>query len=77
LDNIDRLSQLKKKKVAQAGEKAQWFRALTALPEVLSSIPSTHMVHGGSQPSVMGYNDLLLLVCPKLATVYSVLTYMK
>jgi hypothetical protein len=23
---------------------AQWLRALTALPEVLSSIPSTHMV---------------------------------
>jgi hypothetical protein len=27
-----------------AGEMAQWLRALTALPEVLSSIPSTHMV---------------------------------
>jgi hypothetical protein len=27
-----------------AGEMAQWFRALTALPEVLSSIPSNHMV---------------------------------
>jgi len=26
------------------GEMAQWFRALTALPEVLSSIPSNHMV---------------------------------
>jgi hypothetical protein len=23
---------------------AQWLRALTALPEVLSSIPSTHVV---------------------------------
>jgi hypothetical protein len=33
-------------KVSQlgAGEMAQWFRALTALPEVLSSIPSNHMV---------------------------------
>jgi hypothetical protein len=28
----------------QAGETAQWLRALTALPEVLSSIPSNHMV---------------------------------
>jgi hypothetical protein len=28
----------------QAGEMAQWLRALTALPEVLSSIPSNHMV---------------------------------
>ncbi|EDL00620.1 mCG1042693, partial [Mus musculus] len=28
----------------KAGEMAQWLRALTALPEVLSSIPSNHMV---------------------------------
>jgi hypothetical protein len=27
-----------------AVEMAQWLRALTALPEVLSSIPSNHMV---------------------------------
>jgi hypothetical protein len=27
-----------------AGEMAQWLRALTALPKVLSSNPSTHMV---------------------------------
>jgi hypothetical protein len=27
-----------------AGEMAQWLRALGALPEVLSSIPSTHIV---------------------------------
>jgi len=27
-----------------AGEMAQWLRALTALPQVLSSIPSNHMV---------------------------------
>jgi hypothetical protein len=26
------------------GEMAQWLRALAVLPEVLSSIPSTHMV---------------------------------
>jgi hypothetical protein len=28
----------------RAGEMAQWLRALTALPEVLSSIPSNHLV---------------------------------
>ena len=28
-----------------AGGMAQWLRALTALPEVLSSIPSNHMAH--------------------------------
>jgi hypothetical protein len=27
-----------------AGEMAQWLRAMTALPEVLSSVPSNHMV---------------------------------
>jgi hypothetical protein len=27
-----------------AGEMAQWLRALTALPEILSSISSNHMV---------------------------------
>jgi hypothetical protein len=27
-----------------AGEMAQWLKAPTALPEVLSSIPSNHMV---------------------------------
>jgi hypothetical protein len=27
-----------------AGEMAHWLRALTALPEVLSSIPSNHIV---------------------------------
>jgi hypothetical protein len=27
-----------------AGEMAQWLRVLTALPEVLSSIPSNHIV---------------------------------
>jgi hypothetical protein len=28
----------------RAGEMAQWLRALRALPEVLSSIPSNHLV---------------------------------
>jgi hypothetical protein len=28
----------------RAGEMAQWLRILTALPEVLSSIPTNHMV---------------------------------
>jgi hypothetical protein len=35
--------QIKKNKPG-AGEMGQWLRALTALPEVLSSIPSNHMV---------------------------------
>ena len=38
---------------------AWWLRALTALPEVLSSIPSTHMV---VQPSVMGSDALFWCV---------------
>ena len=33
------------KNKTRAGEMAQQLRALTALPEVLSSIPSNHMVH--------------------------------
>ncbi|CAO2611528.1 hypothetical protein LEMLEM_LOCUS15185 [Lemmus lemmus] len=33
-----------KKAEARAGEMVQWLRTLTALPEVLSSIPSNHMV---------------------------------
>jgi hypothetical protein len=32
------------KNVNTAGEMAQWLRALTALPEVLSSNPSNYMV---------------------------------
>ena len=32
------------KKTKWAGEMAQWLRALPALPEVLSSTPSIHMV---------------------------------
>jgi hypothetical protein len=28
----------------QAGKKAQWFRAMAVLPEVLSSISCNHMV---------------------------------
>jgi hypothetical protein len=31
-------------RVVWAGEMAQWLRALTALPEVLSSIPNNYMV---------------------------------
>jgi hypothetical protein len=31
-------------KYSRAGEMAQWLKALTALPEVLKSIPSTYMV---------------------------------
>jgi hypothetical protein len=32
------------KQTKKAGEMAQWLRALTGLPEVLSSNPSNHMV---------------------------------
>jgi hypothetical protein len=32
------------KNSSKAGEVAQWLRAQTALPEVLSSIPSNYMV---------------------------------
>jgi hypothetical protein len=32
------------KTATEAGEMAQWLRAVTALPKVLSSIPSNHMV---------------------------------
>ena len=34
----------KKNLNVEAGEMAQWLRALSALPEVLISIPSNHMV---------------------------------
>ena len=33
-----------KKSTEGAGDMAQWLRALAALPEVLSSIPSNYMV---------------------------------
>jgi len=33
-----------RKKTTGAGDMVQWLRALAALPEVLSSIPSNHMV---------------------------------
>ena len=39
-----RVKQRKKKIIRGTGEMAQWLGALTALPEVLSSIPSNHMV---------------------------------
>jgi hypothetical protein len=42
------------------GEMAQWLRALTALPEVLSSIPSNHMV--AHKPSAMGSDALFWCV---------------
>jgi hypothetical protein len=33
-----------KNHIVRAGEMAQWLRALIVLPEVLSSVPSNHMV---------------------------------
>jgi hypothetical protein len=34
----------KKNEHCGAGKMAQWLRALTALPEILSLVPSNHMV---------------------------------
>jgi hypothetical protein len=45
-----------------AGEMTQRLRAVAALPEVLSSIPSNHITEGGSQPSVMGSDALFWCV---------------
>jgi hypothetical protein len=58
----------KKKNDSRAGEMAQWLRALTALPEVLSSNPSNHMVAHNHL-----YWDLMYSsgVCLKTVTVYS------
>jgi hypothetical protein len=39
-----------KKKENRAGEMAQWLGALMALPEVLSSIPSNHMIAQEGRP---------------------------
>ena len=39
-----------------SGEMAEWLRVLTALPEVVSSIPSIHMV--SHKPSIMGSDSL-------------------
>jgi hypothetical protein len=43
-------------KITWAREMAQWLRALTVLPEVLSSIPSNYI--GGLQSSIMGSKAL-------------------
>jgi hypothetical protein len=47
--------QQKKKKNQWAGEMTQRLRALPALPEVLSSIPSNHMV---AQNHMVAHNHL-------------------
>lgn len=41
----------------EIGKITQWLRVLAALPEVLSSIPSNHMVTY-NQPSVVGFGAL-------------------
>ena len=54
-----------------AGEMAHWLRALTALPEVLSLIPSNHMV---------AHNHLKWDLMPSSSMSedsYSVLVYMR
>jgi hypothetical protein len=38
------LFKVKENHMCGTGEMAQWLRALTAFPEVLSSIPSNHKV---------------------------------
>jgi hypothetical protein len=43
-DKQTKKQHFKKKKPIWAGEMAQQVRALAVLPEVLSSIPSSHMV---------------------------------
>jgi hypothetical protein len=52
----------------RAGEVAQWLRAPTALPKVLSSIPSNHMM---TNNHLMGSDALFWRVFLKTATVYS------
>jgi hypothetical protein len=44
--NVTPMDQFLSLKIADGGvgEMAQWLRTLMALPEVLSSIPSNHMV---------------------------------
>jgi hypothetical protein len=43
--NLKKTKQNKTKKhLSGAGVMAQWLNAMTALPEVLSAIPSNHMV---------------------------------
>ena len=51
LQNFENKTKQQKNR-SRAGEMAQRLRALTALPEVLSSIPSNHMVaHNHLMPS--------------------------
>jgi hypothetical protein len=45
------------KNVVRAGEMAQWLRALSALPEVLSSIPSNYMVAHNHLHSCIGVSE--------------------
>jgi hypothetical protein len=42
--NLKERLKIKEQLLLGAGELAQQFKALTSLPEVLSSIPSNHMV---------------------------------
>jgi len=44
IEGLPTSNYLIKKNPSGAGEMAQWLRAPTALPEVLSSVPSNHMV---------------------------------
>jgi hypothetical protein len=51
-------------KIIRAGEMAQWLRALTVLPKVLS------FTDGGSQPSVKGSDALFWCVWKQLIYTY-------
>jgi hypothetical protein len=46
-----------KRQIHGAGEMAQRLRALTALPEVMSSIPSNHMICNGDLMPSSGVSE--------------------
>ena len=58
---IENKIKFKNKTKTGAGEMAQWLRALTAFPEVLSSIPRNY-IYGGSQPPIMRSDTLFWCV---------------
>ena len=67
LENENKYEETVYESIFWAGEMTQQVRALTALPKVVSSIPSNHMVaHNHLQ-----WDPMSLLLCLKTATVYS------
>jgi len=55
-----------KSSILRDGKIAQWLGALTALPEVLSSNPSNHMV----RTAIYNGIQCLLLVCLNITIIY-------